>query len=202
MAGDQSPQKTRGRPKTMKRQEVIGHATALYWREGYPAISLNELCRRLSISKPSLYREFGGEDGLVNAVLSHYREAVIKPFLSYLKLEQPFAELLEALIVGMTAPREFPPGCLFTEMRLIRTHLGPASMERLDSIEEERRTAFEHWYEKALSKGEVNPDITAAQAASFIDAQFTLILLHMGQEYTAERVQQEARLAMSILLKS
>ena len=201
MAGDQSPNKTRGRPKKTKRQDVVGGATALYWRDGYPAISLNELCRRLSVSKPSIYREFGGEDGLVEAVLSHYREAIIKPFLSYLALEQPFAELLEALIVGMTAPREFPPGCLFTEMRLIRRHLGPASIARLESIEQERRTAFEQWYEEALARGEVNPEITPGEAAGFIDAQFTLILLHMGQEYRAEVVQRDARLAMSVLLK-
>ena len=45
-----------------------------YWRDGVHAF--NEVCRRVSVSKPSIYREFGGEDGLVEAVLIYYRDVM------------------------------------------------------------------------------------------------------------------------------
>ena len=40
-----------------------------YWRDGVENVSLNELCRRAEVSKPGVYREFGGEEGLLDAVL-------------------------------------------------------------------------------------------------------------------------------------
>ena len=39
----------------MERSKVLG-ATELYWREGVQTLSLNEVCRQVSVSKPSIYR--------------------------------------------------------------------------------------------------------------------------------------------------
>ncbi len=58
-----------GRPKTFDRDRVIGIAMECYWREGVDGVLLNELCRRAAVSKPGVYREFGGEDGLMDAVV-------------------------------------------------------------------------------------------------------------------------------------
>lgn len=174
----------------------------VYWREGCHRLSLNEVCRRISVSKPSLYREFGGEDGLVESVLGHYRDVVISPVIEFLKVEQPFADAMEDLIIGMTAPRPFPPGCLFTEMRMIRHQLGAKSLSLLEKMEDERRRALTQWYERAIEKGEANDKLTPTRAGDFIDAQFTLILLHMGMERDAKSVQFEARLALSSLTQN
>ena len=197
MVNTKDIRKGRGRLKSVERGQAVERATDLYWREGCHTLSLNEVCQRISISKPALYREFGGEDGLVEAVLAHYRDIVVNPVLEFLTAEQPFAETLEALIVGMTAPRPFPPGCLFTEMRMIRQQLGAQSLTLLEEMEAERRDAFTRWYARAIDKGEVNASITSDEAGQFIDAQFTLILLHMGMERDAKSVQFEARLALS-----
>lgn len=62
----------RGRPKTFDRDPMIDVAMECYWREGTDGVSLNELYRRADVSKPGVYREFGGEDGLMAAVLEHY----------------------------------------------------------------------------------------------------------------------------------
>ena len=194
-------QQGRGRPKNLKRSDVIERATDLYWREGYQTLSLNEVCRRLSVSKPALYREFGGETGLIEAVLAYYRVKVIDPVLAFLNVDLPFKEGLEGLIVGMTEPQEFPPGCLFTEMRIIRRHLAPQVLKLLELMEEERRDAFARWYDRSQIKGEVNSEITPMEAADFIDAQFTLILLNMGIKRDPEKIRSEARLAFSVLVK-
>ncbi|MBT5864543.1 MAG: helix-turn-helix transcriptional regulator, partial [Ilumatobacter sp.] len=53
-----------------------------YWREGPDAVSLNEICRRAGVSKPGLYRAFGGEDKLLDAALEHYADVVLAPYFA------------------------------------------------------------------------------------------------------------------------
>ena len=199
MAGDGEKRRGRGRPKRRARNDVLRQVMEHYWRDGIKALSLNEVCRRVSASKPAIYREFGGEDGLQEAVLGHYRDLVVAPVLDFLAAERPFAEALEALIIGMTTPGESPAGCLFTEMRLLRDQLGPECIARLKAMEEERCSAFAQWYARALESGEANPALSPMEAAQYIDAQFTLLLLHMGTEQSPEAVRARARLAMGVL---
>ncbi len=198
MANEQK-QRGRGRPRSMTRHDVLELAMEHYWREGIHALSLNEVCRRVSVSKPAVYRDFGGEDGLIEAVLGHYRDAVIAPVIGFLSAELPFAQVMEGLILGMTSEREHPPGCLFTEMRLLRSRLGPRSHTRLESMEQERRDAFERWYARALEQGEANPTLSPPEAAQYIDAQFSMVLLHMGMGHAADSVREHARLAVRVL---
>ena len=65
-------EKKRGRPPTFDREETINLAMDCYWNEGPNGISINELCRRTKTSKPTIYREFGGEDGLLSTVVENY----------------------------------------------------------------------------------------------------------------------------------
>ena len=199
MARDEEKRRGRGRPKRRAREAVLKQVMEHYWRDGVQTLSLNEVCRRVSASKPSVYREFGGEDGLQEAVLGHYRDIVIAPVLAFLVVERPFVEALEAFIVGMTTPGESPAGCLFTEMRMLRGQLGPKSLAQLEAMEAERCSAFAGWYTRALENGEANPALSPMVAAQYIDAQFTLLLLHMGMGQSPEAVRARTHLAMGVL---
>lgn len=169
-----------------------------WWRDGVFNASLNEVCRRVHLSKPALYREFGGQDGLMDAALAHYEAQVVAPVLAATQMDLPFAELVELLIVGMTrAPG--PAGCLFTEMRLGRTRLGEATMERVRSMEQHRWTVFEAWYRRSLDHGEVDPAVSPALAARYIDTQIAMALAQLGVGEPPELVAQQARLAFRSL---
>lgn len=170
-----------------------------YWREGLHALSLNQVCLRAEISKPALYREFENEDGLMNAVLAHYREAVVVPLLTFIQSERPFAEVLDELIVGMTSERETPVGCLFTQMRLSLPRLGPVTREGVRALERERRDAFEAWYRHAVDKAEVAPGLASGLAAGYLDTQFTSVLIHMKAGASPDDVRAQARLACRVL---
>ncbi|MFT5681118.1 MAG: AcrR family transcriptional regulator [Myxococcota bacterium] len=198
-----APHKRRpGRPKTVDRQLAIELAMVNYWREGVHSLSLNEVCRRAHISKPALYREFGGEDGLMEAALVHYRERVVTPVLEALAIELPFAELVEQLVVGMTSDRGTPAGCLFTKMRLARSRLGPATEARVRSMEEHRWEVFEAWYRQALGRGEADASISPELAARYIDTQLATILMQLGAGEPPELVREQARLALRVLRAS
>ncbi len=64
--------KTMGRPVSFDRDGTVAAATNLYWRSGVANTSFNEVARALNVSKPTLYRYFGDEDGLLSAALEHY----------------------------------------------------------------------------------------------------------------------------------
>ena len=65
----------------MKPEDLLQVAVAAYWHEG-PEVSVNAICQRAGVSKPSLYREFGGEDGLTLAALESYASMVQSQLLA------------------------------------------------------------------------------------------------------------------------
>src|SRR6056297_1647577 len=111
---------SRGRPKTLNRDHVVDVAMHAYWKEGLDVMSLNEICRRCEISKPGLYREFGNEDGLMQAVILAYQERVLARVLEILSTEASFRATLDNLLSFVTTVNDnqkAPRGCLLVKMR-------------------------------------------------------------------------------------
>ncbi|UAK31232.1 TetR/AcrR family transcriptional regulator [Nocardia asteroides] len=59
------------------RAVIIDSATPLLYDRGIDGVGVAELCKRLGISKETLYRHFGTKDGLVHAVLEARSDRVI-----------------------------------------------------------------------------------------------------------------------------
>lgn len=172
----------------------------LYWREGLYRFSLSEICRRTGLSKPALYREFGGEDGLMDAALERYRRQVVAPLFEAMEEKRPFAEMLHRAVLRLTEARPAPAGCLFTKMRLARERLGRETSKRVREIEREQRALFESRFLRARADGEVDPEIPASRAARYLDTQFATVLVLMGSGTPRERVREHAALALRTLL--
>ncbi|KAA3608624.1 MAG: TetR/AcrR family transcriptional regulator [Planctomycetota bacterium] len=190
----------RGRPRTFERERTIALAMENYWQDGLHALSVNEVCRRAGLSKPSLYRQFGGEDGLLDAVLEHYCETVLGPAASHLSPERSFRDNVEGLISFMTAPRESPLGCLHVKMRSACKRLGPRSEARVDAVVQELRATYAAMVRGAQARGEVRADVSPRLAAEYIDAQVTAALHQVAAGEDLEDVRDRARLAFSALL--
>ncbi|MEM6338149.1 MAG: TetR/AcrR family transcriptional regulator, partial [Bacteroidota bacterium] len=108
-----SPRETkrsRGRPRTLDRERTIEIAMAGYWEDGPAGLGVNELCRRAGISKPGLYRDFGGEDGLMLASLDRFRQTIMELLYVLLCFERPFTYVLKGLVTWYTSDRGLPPG--------------------------------------------------------------------------------------------
>ena len=197
----QPPQrKTRGRPKKLDRQRTVELAMESYWRDGLNTLSVNEICRRTEISKPGLYREFGGEDGLMEAVLNHYREVVVGEIFSMLSADRPFAEVLKELVSWMTQDHGTPAGCLFAKMRSSPSRLGPATTARVETLRDEMRVAYKAWYQRARARNEVNTTVSPNLAAYYLDTQLTTVLVQMAAGEPPDLVRAQAQLAFASLL--
>lgn len=192
----------RGRPQTLDRQRTVEIAMASYWCDGVRNVSMNEICRRANVSKPGVYREFGSEDGLMDAAVEHYRATVVGPLLELLGSDRPFVEVLECLLLFMTEPSGRPAGCLLAELRSAPGRLGAMTAASVDAITEELRQAYEHWFRQALARGEVDTSISPDLATHFIDTQFTTVLLQMALGAEPRLVRAQAELAFSALTRT
>ena len=169
-----------------------------YWGEGPDALSLNEICRRAGVSKPGLYRAFGGEDQLMDAVLERYAEVVLAPNMAAVDVDAPLVDTLGSIITSFTSvERAGPPGCLLA--RLQHTNeLGPVVSKRIDTLRREARTAYATLIEAAKSRGEVAKGVPTEVAAAMIDIQCNTVLARMSAGEDPKLLRDQAMLAFSI----
>ena len=137
----------------------------------------------------------------MDAALERYRATVVVPLLNFLDSGVSLPATVEQLPVALTADRGTPRGCLFTRMRLSVAPLGPLTTARLEDIKQERLDTFEGWFRRGAERGEANPHVSPELAAHYLDTQITTTLVHLGIGEPAERVRDQAHLALQILLK-
>ncbi|MEM9654330.1 MAG: TetR/AcrR family transcriptional regulator [Actinomycetota bacterium] len=199
MTGD-STKRARGRPKTFDRARTLDVAIDSYWRDGLDVVSVNEICRRAGISKPGLYREFGGEDQLMDAVLAHYAETVLAPVLAKLSDDRPFQETLDDLVAYATRKEtpEVPSGCLFAKMRSFRWRLGPVTGEHVDRLRVEAVAAYAAWLQRCADAGEIDLPAPVEITAGFVEAQLTMMLTQTALGEDPETLRAHARLTFAV----
>lgn len=172
-----------------------------YWSEGTDAVSLNELCRLAGVSKPAVYREFGGEDGLIDAALELYATAYLTPVSRHTTTEGPFGESLMQLVDMMIDYDEAQPaGCLLAKMRVLSSNLGPATRARVEALRDSARADYAAWVDRAKSRGEIDATMSTDVAAAFVDLQLTALLMQVALGEDPELLRAHARLTFAGLL--
>ena len=164
----------RGRPQTLDRDAVTKIALKRYWQDGPTRVSISQICQDANVSKPSLYREFGNDDGLRDAALDLYRKVALVPYYENMNRGIGFKHEADALITFMTQDRTtlgIPSGCLQVKMRSCYRGLGDITRAKVDLIRSETLENYEKWIDRAKSKGECPTDISSKAAAIFCDVQ-------------------------------
>src|SRR5688572_25084661 len=98
------------RPKTYERTDVLAKATDLFARKGYEGAHLQELVDVTGLNRFSLYKEFGGKEGLFQAALEAYLDKLSSLNQNLLR-DPPGLANLRAFYAGFLSV-EFPHGCL------------------------------------------------------------------------------------------
>lgn len=191
-----------GRPRTFDSGRVIEVAVESYWTDGVQGVSLNEICRRAGVSKPGLYREFGGEDGLMDAALDHYAQTVLAPNFENIADDASLAETLAVMIEFMVdVDRSGPVGCLLANMRQVPDQLGSATSKQVAALREQAKAAYATWVERAKETGEVATSISTDVAVALIDFQLTNLLVQVALGEDPELLQAQATLSFASLTK-
>jgi TetR/AcrR family transcriptional regulator, transcriptional repressor for nem operon len=67
------------RTREYDRDDVLGKAVDLFWRQGYKASSVADVVQATGLNTASMYKEFGDKDGLFEEALEYYRRHIIGP---------------------------------------------------------------------------------------------------------------------------
>lgn len=191
----------RGRPKKLDREHVLQTAMMCYWADGPTNVSINDICLKADASKPSVYREFGSDDGLKGAVLDTYRSMVSMPLYELLDSDQPFEQVLEALISFTIQDRQalgVPNGCLYVDMRAHHDELGEIARKKVDKLRDETLENYERFIERAKSKGELSVDMPTEIAALYFDAQNAGAMRLQKEGVSNATIGEVLRLAFSV----
>src|SRR5689334_13287506 len=98
------------RPRTYTREDVLKKATELFARKGYEGAHLQELVEVTGLNRFSLYKEFGGKEGLFRAALEAYLGELAE-LDAQLRREPAGLANVRAFYAALLA-HEFPHGCL------------------------------------------------------------------------------------------
>jgi len=191
--------RSRGRPRTMSPEDLVQVAMKAYWHEG-PEVSVNAICQRAGVSKPSLYREFGGEDGLTLAALESYSDRVQSQLRELLSSGLSFTGKLEALITVMSEDPVCEHGCLFVKMRAARLGLGPRTQAKVGEIEAATVEIYASFFRDSRKKGEWPGGITPGFAAQYLHAQIGLAMSQRALGTEPALVRRIMECALSVLL--
>ena len=170
-----------------------------YWQDDWAAVSVNAVCTLAGISKPSLYREFGSEDGLTAAVLERYGQKVLVSVEALLSGPHDYAAKLDALIGFASDAPQMEAGCLFVKMRATRSRFGPRTRALIAATEAHFLTHYTRFFAEAARRGEWRAGISSELAAVYLQEQMGLAVSRRAAGKSPQAVRALLELALSVL---
>jgi AcrR family transcriptional regulator len=105
-----------GRPRGFDRDAALEAAMFLFWRKGFAATSMNDLCDAMGVSSPSLYAAFGSKEALYLEAVEHYVRTQGPPVWDKLAEGATARAGIENLLIAWTESlpksRATPAGCM------------------------------------------------------------------------------------------
>lgn len=140
----------------------------LFWRKGYAAASMNDLCEAMGVRSPSLYAAFESKEALYLAAFEHYVATEGPPVWDRLgegaTAREGIANLLTAAAEILPKSRTAPAGCMAVLGAI--SDEWPASIARaVRKVRLEMLSNLRARIEAAVASGEL-PDATDTDALS------------------------------------
>ena len=105
-----------GRPREFDREAALEAAMFLFWRKGFEAASMHDLCDAMGVRSPSLYAAFESKEALYLAAIEHYVQTQGQPVWDRLAegatARAGIENLLAAAAETLPKSRMAPAGCM------------------------------------------------------------------------------------------
>ncbi|MEM1115904.1 MAG: TetR/AcrR family transcriptional regulator [Bacteroidota bacterium] len=200
MSSPSSPP-SRGRPKTVDPAHILEVAQTAYWQRDPADVSVNEVCQLTGVSKPSLYRAFGSQDGLTCAALDSYAEQVLSDVFALLQADRGLRTTLEALIAFACEDPRMASGCLFYKMRGGKHRLGPQTRSRVEELDAGARAAYAAFLQARRDAGEWPAGPSVEAGARYLSEQVALALTQRASGEDPAQVRETLTLALSVFTR-
>lgn len=148
-----------GRPREFDEAAALEAAMGAFWRKGYEATSLADLCASTGLHKGSLYQTFGSKHELFMEALRHYIEGHFAEIAKAMQSsDSPIGSIRAALrkavrIVSGDA------GCLMVNSLVELAPHDPAVKEILEATAQRRMQKMGELVAQAQAAGEIRRDL-------------------------------------------
>jgi TetR/AcrR family transcriptional repressor of nem operon len=161
------------------RDQAVEAAMQLFWKKGFPAVSVNDLAGAMHIRRSSFYNSFGNREAVFIEALRRYAAQAPDAPLDEISADRPVLPALAAVLRGICRVRAADAdarGCLvcnaIAELGGVDQALGPL----LEEAVKHRTDVFRRLLNQAVSQGEIGP-LADEEAAA---AGFTAFLIGLN----------------------
>ena len=178
------PKRGPGRPPTFNRTEVLGTVMRVFWRHGYAAASMPDICAATGLSTSSLYNTYGSKLDLLVAALGHYHRTVLEDFMlgPMARGERGLPDV-EAFLDRLGSTLELTParGCLAVNTIAEFRDPPPAVAEHTARYRELLRTSLRAALGRAGDLGQIPPETVDARTDALVPMVLAFNLLAAAQ---------------------
>jgi len=159
-----------GRPRAFDREQALGIAMDLFWRQGFEGTSTTQLTAAMGISPPSLYAAFGSKETLyreaVALYLARYGSFLSAPLTADCTARDAVARIL------LAAAQQFSqaghaPGCMVSCAELRASPDNAALVAEMAALRQSAQSALHARFEVARKAGELSPQTDTSTLAAF-----------------------------------
>lgn len=128
-----------GRPRSFKPDDKVAAAMEIFWQNGYEATSLDDLSRRLGLSRSSFYACFGSKRGVLFAALKAYSANNLAKLGQIADAAPSSGDAVRAMLRATALTDDGPHGCLLVnciaELAPRDEELSALSREHIGKVE-------------------------------------------------------------------
>ena len=159
-----------GRPRAFDREQALGIALDLFWRQGFEGTSTTQLTAAMGISPPSLYAAFGSKETLyreaVALYLVRYGSFLSAPLTADCTARDAVARILLAA-AKQFSQAGYAPGCMVSCAELSASPDNAVLVAEMAALRQSAQSALHVRLEIARKAGELPPQTDTSTLAAF-----------------------------------
>jgi AcrR family transcriptional regulator len=190
---------TIGRPREFDREAALQAAMLVFWRKGFAAASMNDLCEAMGIRSPSLYAAFGSKEALYLEAVEHYVRTV-GPTVWGKLASAPTAragieKMLWAATETLPEAGEIPSGCMAV-LGAVGDEWPAAVADSVKQVRHEMLRSLHTRLEMAVTDGELPASTDIDRLSRFYLSVFQGMALQARDGATSVELKGVAAAAM------
>jgi AcrR family transcriptional regulator len=188
-----------GRPREFDREAALAAAMLSFWRKGFSATSMNDLCEAMGIRSPSLYAAFGSKEELYLEAIQHYVRTVGPTVWDRLSEAATAREGVEQMLwAGTETLPEFgviPGGCMAV-LGAVSDEWPAAIAEAVKAIRSDMLEMLRSRLRAAVAEGELPASTDIEHLSRFYLGVFQGMAIQARDGATAAELKGVAAAAM------
>ena len=190
-----------GRPREFDRDAALEAAMLLFWRKGFAATSMNDLCDTMGVASPSLYAAFGSKEALYLEAIEHYIAIQGPPVWDRLAegadARAGIENLLMAATESLPKSRTAPAGCM-AALAAVSDEWPAAIARAARKVRLEMLGRLRSRLETAVAKGELRASTDIDGLSRFYLSVFQGMAVQARDGATQAELKTVAAAAMAI----